>query len=473
MTEKPLILWFRRDLRLSDHPMLTAAVATGRPLIPVFILDPETEAIGAAPRFRLGLAIEHFAASLEAIGARLVLRRGPALAVLQGLIAETGAAGVMWSRAYDPASKARDQAVKASLKDAGLVAESHPGALIHEPWTVQNGQGAPYKVYTPFWKAVRGLAVPHPAPAPKSLRPPASWPRSDALGDWALGAAMRRGAAVVAPHQRVGEARALARLEEFAGLQMPAYTADRDFPGLTGATSGLSENLAWGEIGPRVLWHRGWRAMAEGVAGAEHFLKEVIWREFAWHLMHHFPHMAEETWKPEWRDFPWRGDNPDAEVWRQGRTGEPFVDAAMREMYVTGRMHNRARMIVASYLTKHLLTDWRVGLAWFADCLTDWDPAANAMGWQWVAGSGPDAAPYFRIFNPSGQAEKFDADQTYRRRWIAELSRNPPALAQSYFAAVPKSWGLVAGSAYPMPRVDLGAGRARALDALAQSKQKS
>ena len=210
--------------------------------------------------------------------------------------------------------------------------------------------------------------------------------------------------------------------------------------------------------------------MAEGNAGAETFLKELVWREFAWHLMYHYPDLDRTSWKPGWENFPWRGNNPDAEAWRRGMTGEPFVDAAMREMYVTGRMHNRARMIVASYLTKHLLTDWRVGLAWFADCLTDWDPAANAMGWQWVAGSGPDAAPYFRIFNPASQAEKFDPDQSYRRRWIAELSRQPGPLAQSYFAAVPQSWQLDPAARYPMPRIDLAEGRARALAALAQGK---
>ena len=451
--------------------MLTAAVATGRPVIPVFILDPETEGMGAAPRFRLGLALEHFAAVLAGLGSRFILRRGPALQVLQGLISETGAAGVMWSRMYDPASKARDEAVKTTLRGAGHMAQSHPGALLHEPWTIANGSGAPYKVYTPFWKAVRNLPVPEASPAPKALRGPDVWPGSERLADWQMGRDMRRGAAVVAPYQRVGEAKALARLEEFAATRMAAYSATRDFPGVTGATSGLSENLAWGEIGPRSLWHRGWRAMSEGNAGAEHFLKELVWREFAWHLMHHFPTIAEETWKADWRSFPWRADNPDAEVWRRGQTGEPFVDAAMREMYVTGRMHNRARMIVASYLTKHLLTDWRVGLNWFAECLTDWDPAANAMGWQWVAGSGPDAAPYFRIFNPTGQAEKFDGEQTYRRRWIAEASRNPGPEALRFYDAVPKRWNLNPKAAYPMPLIDLAQGRAAALDALAAAKQ--
>jgi deoxyribodipyrimidine photo-lyase len=468
MTDRPLILWFRRDLRLADHPMLTAAVLSGRPLIPVFVLDPETESLGAAAKWRLGLAIEKFAASLAGLGAQLVLRRGAAAVCLQDLITETNAAGVMWQRLYDPASKARDMAVKASLKAKGLIAQSFPGALLFEPWDVATGQGGYYKVYTPFWRAVKTRAVSAPEAAPKALRPPTLWPRSDALAMWRLGADMRGGAAVVEPYQRVGEAAALLRLDQFIDQAVAGYQADRDFPGIADATSGLSENLAWGEIGPRRIWYAGQRAMLAGAAGAEHFLKELVWREFAYHLMHHSPQILTQSWREGWDAFPWRGDNADAEAWRRGKTGEPFVDAAMREMYVTGRMHNRARMIVGSYLTKHLLTDWRVGQAWFADCLTDWDPAANAMGWQWVAGCGPDAAPYFRVFNPAGQAEKFDADQHYRRRWVAELSPRPGAEALAYFSAVPKSWQLDPAARYPMPIIDLAEGRARALAAYAQ-----
>ena len=445
--------------------MLTAALATGRPLIPVFILDPETDALGAAAKWRLGLGIARFAAALAALGSRLVLRRGAALPVLEALLAETGAAGVMWQRMYDPAAKARDTAVKSALKARGLLAESHPGALLFEPMEVQTGQGGYYKVYSPFWRAVAGRDVAMPIAAPLRLPAPALWPASDDLADWQMGAAMRRGAAVVLPFQHVGEAAALAQLDAFMGGAVQGYKQDRDFPALTGACSGLSENLAWGEIGPRTIWAAGQRALHQGAGGAEHFLKELVWREFAYHLMHHAPHMLTENWREGWETFPWRGDNADAERWRRGMTGEPFVDAAMREMYVTGRMHNRARMIAASYLTKHLMTDWRVGQAWFAECLTDWDPAANAMGWQWVAGCGPDAAPYFRVFNPAGQAEKFDKDARYIRHFIAELGRPPSATALSYFEAVPKAWGLRVTQAYPSPVIDLAAGRTRALAA--------
>lgn len=461
MQDKPLILWFRRDLRLADQPMLAAAVATGRPLLPVFLLDPETEALGAAPKWRLGLAIASFAARLAALGAPLVLRRGAALPVLQALVAETGAAGVWWSRLYDPAAVARDTGVKAALKAAGIEARSFAGHLLHEPWEVQTGQGGPYRVYTPYWNAVRGRGVDAPAPPPRALRA-ATAPHSDRLEDWQMGAAMRRGAAVVGPHQTVGEAAALDRLAAFVERGIARYGADRDRPDLP-ATSGLSENLTYGEIGVRTVWHAGMRARDDGAAGAETFLKEVVWREFSYHLLHHFPAMERESWRAGWEDFPWRPDNADAERWRRGMTGEPLVDAGLREMYVTGRMHNRVRMVVASYLTKHLLTHWRVGQDWFADCLTDWDPAANAMGWQWVAGCGPDAAPYFRVFNPAGQAEKFDAGGAYRRRWLAEMSRTPGADALAFFDAVPRAWGLRCAAPYPAPVVELAEGRARAL----------
>jgi deoxyribodipyrimidine photo-lyase len=274
---------------------------------------------------------------------------------------------------------------------------------------------------------------------------------------------------VVAAHQAVGEAAAEAKLAAFLDGPVDRYATLRDLPGVAG-TSRLSENLTYGEIGIRRVWHAGQRALHEGRGGAESFLRELAWREFSYHLMHHTPQITHANWKPEWDSFPWRGDSPEAERWRQGRTGEPFVDAAMREMYVTGTMHNRARMIAGSYLTKHLLTHWKLGLDWFADCLTDWDPAANAMGWQWVAGSGPDAAPYFRVFNPASQAEKFDPKGDYRRRFLAEMSRAPGAEALAYFDAVPHAWGLDPEAPYPAPVVDLAEGRARALAAYGTRK---
>jgi deoxyribodipyrimidine photo-lyase len=464
MSDAPIILWFRRDLRLGDHAALTAAVASGRPVMPVFIHDEVVEALGAAPKWRLGLGVGHLASLLADVGSRLILRRGRALEALSKVIAETGATAVYWSRAYDPASKARDTEIKAALRRTGLDARSFAGHVLFEPWDVETGSGGFYRVYSPYWRAVKDRNPGDALPAPKTLRALAAWPGSERLDDWAMGAAMRRGAEIVAVHQHVGEASALARLDAFVARAIDTYKADRDFPALP-ATSGLSENLTYGEISPRTIWHAGQAALATCAKGAEHFLKELVWREFAWHLMHHTPEIGTKNWRDGWDAFPWRGENPDAERWKRGMTGEPFVDAAMREMYVTGTMHNRARMIVASYLTKHLMTDWRVGLRWFEDCLTDWDPASNAMGWQWVAGSGPDAAPYFRIFNPAGQLEKFDADGTYRRRWIAEGTARPTATALSYFDAVPESWALSPDAPYPAAMIALDQGRERALAA--------
>ena len=470
MTKQPIIVWFRRDFRLADHPALHEALALGHPVLPLVVLDPETLAMGPAALWRWGLAVEAFALRLQSMGSRLVLRRGPAPQVLAALLDETQAAGVLWSRSYDPNTTPRDALVKAMVKGRGLLAGSRPGFLLHEPAAVLTGAGGFYRVYTPFWNAVKGLPVAPPLPAPKDLPAPDVWPVSDDLASWDLGAGMRRGAAVVRPYQQVGEAAAMARLAAFIDIKADGYKLQRDFLAQD-ASSGLSENLTYGEISPRQIWHAGQRALHEGAAGAEHFLKELVWREFAWALMHHTPHIAHTNWRPEWEGFGWRADNPDAEAWRRGQTGEPVVDAAMRQMFVTGTMHNRARMIVASYLTKHLLTDWRVGQAWFAQCLTDWDPAANAMGWQWVAGSGPDAAPYFRVFNPTTQAQNFDPDQSYRARYVAELSATPPKPALDFFAAAPISWRLdPTNRRYPPPLISLPDGRARALAAYAQRK---
>jgi len=462
----PLILWFRRDLRFDDNPMLHAATATGRPLIPVFIGDDALFGIGAAARWRYGESIGDFASRLEGRGSRLILRRGPALGVLRELVAQTGARGAWWTRLYDPNARDRDADIKETLRADGIEARSFPGALLAEPWEVSTGQGNPYRVYTPFWKALSARDIPAPCPAPDRLMAPENWPRSERLADWALESGLNRATPVLARHARIGEKAALARLDHFLAGAVEDYRHARDMPGRD-ATSNLSENLTYGEIGPRRIWSAAQALLAAepGHKGAEHFCKELAWRDFAWYLTFHTPEILTRNWRAEWDSFPWRDDNADAGRWRRGMTGEPFVDAGMREMYVTGKMHNRARMIVASYLCKHLMTHWKVGLDWFADCLTDWDAASNAMGWQWVAGSGPDAAPYFRIFNPATQAEKFDADAQYRKRFIAELSAKPAADALAYFDCIPRSWGLDPAAPYPSPMINLSEGRARALKA--------
>jgi deoxyribodipyrimidine photo-lyase len=462
---QPVLLWVRRDLRLADNPALMAALAHGAPVIAVFIHDETLADLGAAPSWRFGLGIERFAETLSGLGSKLILRRGKAVDVLADLVSETNAQAVHWTRAYDPAAIERDTKVKATLKARGVTAKSHAGHLLFEPWTVNTKTGGFFKVYTPMWKSVKDREVSRPLPAPSHIPAPSKWPASEHVSDWGMGDAMRRGANVVSQHIAVGESAARDRLDDFIDGPIARYKTDRDIPGKPG-TSRLSENLTYGEIGARTCWHAGMAALQQGADDAEVFLKELVWREFAYHLLFHTPHILTGNWRTDWDTFPWNTQDTDhVEAWKQGRTGIPFVDAAMREMYVTGTMHNRGRMIVASYLTKHLMTHWQIGLKWFEDCLIDWDPASNAMGWQWAAGSGPDAAPYFRVFNPVTQLEKFDPDQAYQTAWIAEGRGAPSATALSYFKAIPKSWNLTPDAAYPTPIVTPEMGRKAALDA--------
>jgi len=467
---RPILVWFRRDFRLADHAALTAAASRGVPVIPAFVHDETVEALGAAPKWRMGLAVERFSKTLEGLGSRLILRRGPAIEAIVALAADVNAQAVYWSRAYLPDQIARDTAVKTALKDNGVEAESFTGHLLFEPWRVATKTGGYYRVYTPMWKSVRGTDLAAPLPPVARIPAPQVWPDSGALDAWGMGRAMDRGAAVVAQHVAVGEQAALARLELFIDEIVDDYDRTRDLPAIYG-TSRLSENLTHGEISPLTAWHAGWRAISDGKRGAETFLKELVWREFAYHLAWHSPEILTRNWRPDWDKFPWQGASEASTRWSQGRTGVPFVDAAMREMYVTGTMHNRGRMIVASYLTKHLMTHWKIGMDWFAECLVDWDPAANAMGWQWSAGSGPDATPYFRIFNPNTQLEKFDKSGGYARKFIAEKSSPSSKTALSYFDAIPRQWGLSPTMGYPDPLIDLAHGRARALDAYSQHRK--
>ncbi len=466
MPPSPTLLWFRRDLRLSDHPALDAALERGGPVIPVFLNDEGVDMLRTAPEWRLMLGVGELARSLEDKGSRLVLRQGPAKEALRQLAEETGAGAVYWMRAYDPVSVERDRGVKAALEDDGVEAQSFAGHLMFEPWSVETKQGGYYKVYTPFWRAVKDREVEAPLGTPSDLAPPADWPESDALEDWRLGAGMNRGAEVVRPYVQLGERAAQARLGAFMSGKVEDYGDARDIPGIDG-TSNLSENLSLGEITPRQCWHAGLRAREEGKAGAQTFLQELVWREFAYHLMWHTPRLLTRNWREEWDAFPWNEDERRAEViaWKRARTGIPFVDAAMRELQVTGRMHNRGRMIVASYLCKHLLCHWKIGMQWFEDQLIDWDPASNSMGWQWSAGSGPDATPYFRVFNPETQLDRFDKSRDYVKRWIAEGQAQPPKEALSFFDAIPRRWAMTPDDAYPEPVVGASEGRKRALEA--------
>jgi deoxyribodipyrimidine photo-lyase len=470
MNKTPIILWVRRDLRLADNSALAHALMQNCPIIPVFIHDELIEDLGAAPKWRFGLGVEVFAESLNAIGSKLILRRGKAVDVIKALVRETGANEVVWSRAYDPAAIARDTDVKSNLKNIGVSANSFAGHLMFEPWTIKTKAGGFFKVYSPMWRAVKDTPVAECIEAPDSIMAPESWPASDDLVDWQMGAAMRGGTDIVGQYVCVGEADAEARLLGFINSAVERYRVNRDFPSIE-ATSRLSENLTYGEIAPRRIWHTGQRAMAEGAAGAEHFCKELVWREFAYHLLYHTPHILEQNWREEWNSFKWRGDSNDAEAWRRGMTGEPMVDAAMRELYVTGTMHNRLRMIVGSHLTKHLLTDWKIGLKWFENTLIDWDPASNAMGWQWIAGCGPDAAPYFRVFNPETQGEKFDGEGHYRGIYLnGWKDQDGHSRTDDFFKAAPKHWNLLPTDPRPNRIVGLKEGRDRALAAYSDLK---
>ena len=463
---KPIIYWIRRDFRLDNNPALKFVIDSKQPVIPVFIKDEFVDNLGSAPKWRLGLGLEYLSAKYKKYGVDIIFRTGSAERVLTDLINETQANQVVWARTYLPPVNNRDTHIKSLLKQKGLLVKSFPGHLLFEPWSVAPKSSEFFKVYTPFWKATRlkepigfETKVSKIMGTDKNLK-------TENLDDWSLGTGMSRGSSVVRQFVRLGEDAARERLGNFISNNVMHYSTSRDIPSVDG-TSGLSENLSLGEISPIECWNAGLKAFEEGHDAAEIFLKELVWREFAYHLAHHTPRILDSNWRPEWNGFPWNTNEEDEKVirWKQGRTGIPFVDAAMRELYVTGRMHNRGRMIVASFLTKHLMTHWKIGQKWFENCLIDWDPASNAMGWQWSAGSGPDATPYFRVFNPNTQLEKFDADYKYRDRWLAEFSGENSKKALSFFDAIPKNWKISAQMEYPNPIVDLSKGRAIALDA--------
>jgi len=471
----PVIVWFRQDLRLADNPALAAAVASGKPVIPVYILDetPGVRAPGGASRWWLDKSLAALAGDLEARGSRLTLRRGEALSVLQDLARETGAKTAHWNRLYDGAAVERDTAVKAALAEAGVEARSFNAALLNEPWQVKTGAGGPFKVFTPYWRAARAMIGPvELLPAPEQLAAPEHWPRSRRLSAWRLHPRSPDWSVGFADW-RPGEDGAGQRLRDFLDGRVDAYSEARDIPGTSG-TSRLSPHLAFGEIGPRQVWAAAQAAAARGAASeaqVEAFLRELGWREFNHHLLFHQPRITRESFNAGFAAFPWREDAGGLEAWRRGQTGYPIVDAGLRELWATGWMHNRVRMIVASFLVKHLLVDWREGEAWFWDTLVDADLANNVCNWQWVAGSGADAAPYFRIFNPILQGERFDPRGDYVRKWVPEIARLPAKHLHQPWMADPTTLakaGVVLGQTYPKPIVGHAMARARALKAYAE-----
>jgi len=477
VSASPTILWFRLDLRLADNAALAAALMRDGAVVPVFILDDAGEGRwrpGGASRWWLRHSLTALGAALRKRGSRLILRRGESGAALKSLVRETGAGAVYWNRRYEPASIARDAAVEAELVAAGIEAKSFNSALLFEPPTIANKQGNAFQVFTPFWRHCLAQPVPDEIDVPGGRLPaPGHWPRSFSLAELGL-----RLAVPWDTHWHEawvpGEAGALKRLRSFLAHRLSDYDQQRERPGMVG-TSLLSPHLHFGEIGPRQIW-AAVRALSKesGVfpasRGALRFLTEVGWREFAYHLLYHFPHTPEQPLRSEFSRFRWADDAGGAKLlaWQRGRTGYPIVDAGMRQLWATGWMHNRVRMIAASFLVKHLRLAWTHGAAWFWDTLFDADLASNTLGWQWSAGCGADAAPYFRIFNPVLQGRKFDANGEYVRRWVPELTQLPAEYIHRPWEAPEAELaraGVTLGETYPRPIVDHAMARREALAA--------
>ena len=480
MNNNPTVHWFRTDLRLSDNPALCWAAERGAPVLGLYVVDTTaTRAPGGASRWWLGQSLTALAEALAAAGSALVILKGDPAALLPELADRISAGAVVWNRRYGAADRALDAALKTRLRQSGRLVQSFNSHLLREPWEVRSAAGQPMKVFTPFWRAARAMGpFAPPCPAPARLGDGASAPllacldglprlapadilRVPAHADWTLG---------LGQAFRPGEAAARDLLAQFLDEILESYTDDRDRPDRP-ATSRLSPHLAFGEIGPRQIAAA--TAMAEAADGsgrlsrhAEKFLAELGWREFSYHLLYSSPAMADQPIAAKFAAFPWQDDPAALAAWQRGRTGYPIVDAGMRQLWQTGWMHNRVRMVVASFLIKHLQIDWREGERWFWDTLVDADPASNPASWQWVAGCGADAAPYYRIFNPVLQGLKFDPDGAYVRCFVPELARLPAAHIHAPWlapAAVLAEAGIVPGQTYPAPIVDHSAARARAL----------
>lgn len=478
------IVWLRHDLRLADNPAFYHAAKEHDAVVPVFVWAPDEEGDwppGGAHRWWLHESLKALADDLDTRGSRLILRSGPALGELRAVLRSAGAGAVYWNKRYEPALFARDTDVADAFRADGTEFHVFEGRLLHDPDAVETTSGGPYHVFTPFWKKFRRVVdVPPPLGRPRlgETKAPASWPASADLADlellpedqdgvdWAEGFgevwAARR------PGRAPGEKGAQQRLEYFLENVLDGYDETRDRPDLDG-TSLLSPRLHHGEISPRQVWHAVHEHAGGGALGkdAESFLSEVAWREFSYHLLHHYPKLPEEALRDKFEGFRWRHAPKHLERWQKGQTGYPIVDAAMRQLWGIGWMHNRLRMTVASFLTKDLLVWWQDGAAWFWDCLVDGDLANNSMGWQWAAGCGPDAQPFFRIFNPVSQGEKYDPNGDFVRRWVPELAGLPTEHLHTPWNApdaVLEEAGVTLGEDYPNPMVNHREARERALE---------
>jgi deoxyribodipyrimidine photo-lyase len=456
-------VWFRRDLRVSDQAALAAAAATGAPVLPLFIDDEghaKARPIGAAARWWRGRSLLALDKSLRAMGSRLIVRSGPAAEALDSLLSETGASAVYCNLKRDGASD--DAALLAQLRARPVTIETFDANYLHDPLHLRTANGGGFKVFTPFWNRLSGhYRPPREFPAPKRLVTPAQWPLSVPLeelqvtDDWTLSIA-----AVWQP----GETAARARLAHFADEIAADYATERDRPDRDG-TSRLSPHLAWGEISV----HEIWRHLTQELGGkAVPFLRELGWRDFNMHLLHDFSDLTWQPMQPKFAAFPARDNASMLRAWQRGLTGYPIVDAGMRQLWQTGWMHNRVRMIVGSFLVKDLLIPWQRGEEWFWDTLIDADPAQNGGNWQWVAGCGADAAPFFRVFNPVLQAEKFDPRGSYVRAWVPELAKLPDGLIHQPWTASAARLSeahVRLGETYPLPIVDHAKARQAALAA--------
>jgi len=478
--KNPIIFWYRQDLRTSDLPGLIAAAATGHPIIPCYILDDDTPlqwVAGAASRWWLHHSLQSLSGELSALGGHLVLRRGETSAVLQDLLQESGAQHIYCSRMYEPWAADLERRLHDQLSAKGVTFKRFAGALLHEPETVVNLSGSPYKVFTPYWRRCLSRGEPT---LPQTLDENVSWSNqslaSDHVDDWQLCPTQANWAAGWNALWSPGSDGAHRKLNDFLAKGISNYSDGRDRPALE-CTSRLSPHLHYGEISPREVWLQARSAAAqfsELDGQIEKFFSELGWREFSHSLMSHFPDITERAFKEPFRQFPWIHSEAKLKAWQSGKTGYPLVDAGMRELWQTGYMHNRVRMITASFLTKHLLIHWREGAKWFWDTLLDADLANNSSGWQWVAGSGADASPYFRIFNPVIQGEKFDPEGEYIRHWVPELSRMPKRYLNRPWEApeeVLEAAEVKLGSDYPLPIVDHKAARDSALAALASIRE--
>lgn len=470
-----IIWWIRRDARLANNGALYEAVKDGHAVVPLYIHAPSEESPwepGAAARWWQHFSLEALEKKLRGLGSRLVIRRGESLAVLREIIGETGAIGVHWNRLYEPAIVKRDTRIKTTLREDGLIARSFGGALLHEPPRISNKSGTPFQVYTPFWKHLQTLDdPPRPLAEVRKIKSPKSMPKGLDLGELKLLPTIKWDGEM-RKSWTPGEHGASKAFEAFLADRISLYNDERNRPDRD-AVSRLSPFLHHGDLTPRQLWHGVKDAMDQSHNGKDarascwSWLRQLAWREFAHHLLFHFPHTQDEPLRQEFSAYPWRTDAKALEAWQRGRTGYPIVDAGMRELWATGWMHNRVRMITASFLVKHLRIHWLEGARWFWDTLVDASLANNTMGWQWTSGCGADAAPYFRIFNPITQGEKFDVSGEYTRHWVPEIALLPDRTLwkpwESPEEVLEKS-GVQLGKTYPNPIVDHFTERENALE---------